>query len=156
MSTFGGIRGLAQSVIRSSASSGLSANDTLDALKAAGLGYRRTNFLADYRMYTSALVKKDRIKYVRKDYRPSAELFTETYGIQRTKYRYQIDVDVFNKTTGEPFVMSTNVSSDVQLTIGEAEAEAMLGVSSSLDASKFDITGYHLAGAFHRADTLWD
>ena len=156
MGVFGGIRGLAQSFIRSSAYRGLSANETLDALKSSGLGYRRTNFLADYRVYSSALEKSDRIKYVRKDYRPTKDLYTETFGIQRTRYRYQVDIDVKVRATGDTFVMSTNVSSDSQLSVGEAEAEALRSVSIDLDRSKFDITGYHPAAAFHKSGETWD
>jgi hypothetical protein len=156
MATFKGIRGVAQAFVRSAAQKRLGADYTLRALREAGMGYRRTDFLRDYREYAEIPAKAERIKYVRHDYRPSRDLFVETVGKQRTTFRYQVEVDVFKPETGETFTMTTNVASDVQLTIGQATSEGIDALTPAIDKSQFEIPGYRVTGAFHKEGEFWD
>ena len=157
MATFGGIRGLAQAFLRSAAEKGLSFADAFNAMREGGLStYRRTDMLKDYRQFLGIPDKADVLKYVRRDYRPSRDLYTVATGYQRANFRYQVDIDVYNRTTGESFPMSTNISSDVQLTRGDIEAAGLDAVKGSLDRSQLDVRGYKLFGAFAKGDTTWD
>lgn len=156
MAIFGGIRGLAQSFMRSAVASGWGANRTLETLREMGYGYRRTEFLADYRMYTGAHERRELFKFIRKGYYPSLDLYTETTGIQRTAFRYQVDVDVLKPQTGDRFTLSTNIASDRQMSMAEIEREALKGVGPSMDRSEFSITGYKTVGAYHKAGEMWD
>lgn len=52
--TFTPTRARAQPYVNSLAAEGISTNEALDMLRGAGIGYRRTDFLADYRYYRGA------------------------------------------------------------------------------------------------------
>lgn len=155
MTTFGGVRGVAQSFIRSAVARGLSSADTLRALTAEGLTYRRTSMLADFREWAQVPAKADRVKAVRHGYRPSRDLFVETTGKQLRPFRYQIGVDVYNPETKERFHFVTNVGSEHQLTMRQALDEALEPIKHSTEAYKSEITGYHVEAAFHREGLEW-
>lgn len=156
MVIFGGIRGLAQVFIRSSVRLGMTAADTIRALETAGLTYRRTQMLADFREWAQVPAKADVIRYVRHDYRPSTGLYVETTGKQLRAFRYQVGVDIYNPETGDRLHMVTNVTSERQMTVGEVMDEALEPVKRSTEAYKSEITGYHLEAAFHREGEYWD
>ncbi|KKM70564.1 hypothetical protein LCGC14_1439430 [marine sediment metagenome] len=155
MTTFGGVRGLAQVFIRSAVSRGLSSAATIRTLTTEGLTYRRTEMLADFREWAQVPAKADRIKAVRHDYRPSRDLFIETTGKQLRPFRYQIGVDVYNPETKERFHFVTNVGSERQLTIGEILDEALEPIKRSTEAYKSEITGYHVEAGFHQEGMEW-
>lgn len=154
--TFGGIRGLSQSFIRSAVARGLSSAETIRALTAEGMTYRRTSMLADWREWSQVPAKADRIKAVRHDYRPSRELYIETTGKQLRPFRYQVGVDIYNPETKERLHMVTNVGSERQLTPREILDEAVEPIKASTEAYKSEITGYHVEAAFHQAGMEWD
>jgi hypothetical protein len=156
MTMFGGVRGLSQTFLRSAVTKGLSAAAAIRTLAAEGLTYRRTDMLADFREWAQVPVKADRIKNVRKDYRPSRELFVETTGKQLRAFRYQVRVNVYNPETREKFEFTTNVTSAKQMTMAEAEAEALEPIKRSTEAYKSEITGYTVEAAFHKEGEFWD
>ena len=100
MSTFGGVRGLAQTFLKGAASRGLSANATLAMLRDAGLGYRRTEFLSDFRVYHQLPDVTNRLKFTPKAYVPGKDLYKDTEGIQLSRYMYQVDIEI--KKPGVP------------------------------------------------------
>jgi hypothetical protein len=153
----GGWKLLAQTFLRSAAEAGISASEAFRQMEAGGIGtYRRTDMLADYREFANIPAKANRLQYVRNDYTPSRDLFTEVSGFQRSLYRYQINFDVLKRSTGESFTMSTNVASETPLSKGEAQANGVNSIKDILDLSDMDITGYSLFGAFHKEGELWD
>jgi len=157
MAIFGGARGLAQAFLRSAAEQGMSFADTFKAIQGGGMStYRRTNMLADYRQFLGIPDKADALKYVRKDFTPSQRLYTTVTGYQHSKFRYQLNVDVFKPLTGETFTMSTNVASDVQLTPNQIQEAGIDSVRVGIDKSDFDIVGYRPFAAFAQEGVVWD
>jgi len=156
MTIIGGVRGLAQSFIRSSVTRGLTSAATIRTLTTAGLTYRRTEMLADFREWAQVPAKADAIKAVRHDYRPSRRLFIETTGKQLRAFRYQVGVDIYNPETGERLHMVTNITSERSMTVGEVLEEGLEPIKRSTEAYKSEITGYHLEAGFHREGETWD
>lgn len=157
MAVFGGARGLAQAFLRSAAEHGVKFGEVFRDMKAGGMStYRRTDMLSDYRQFQGIPDKADVLKYVRKDYTPSANLYTVTKGYQHTKFRYQLNVDIYKPLTGETFTMATNIASDVQLTPRQLEEAGIDSVRGGIDKSQFDIIGYHPYAAFAQEGVHFD
>ena len=150
-----GIRAFAQSFVKKAALEGLSANTSLGILRKVGLGYRRTDFLADFRLYKKIPKLSDALKHIRKSYRPSKGMFLQPKKWMSRKYAFTTKFKVFKPETGETFNISSRVSSDRILTRGGAERKAIQQVKEAFDRSKFEITGYSLSEAWHRAGTGW-
>lgn len=157
MAVFGGARGLAQAFLRAASEAGQSFGEVFRDMQAGGMQtYRRTDMLSDYRQFRGIPEKADLLQYVRKDYTPSAKLYTVTKGYQHTKFRYQLNVDIYKPLTGETFVMSTNIASDVQLTPRQLEEAGINSVMPGVDKSEFEITGYRPYAAFAQEGVFID
>ena len=150
-----GVRAFAQAFVKKAAIEGLSANATLDILRKVGLGYRRTDFLADFRLYKKIPKLSDTLKHIRKSYRPSKNMFLQPKKWMSRKYAFVTKFRVFKPETGETFTISSRVSSDRILTRGSAERKAIQQVKEAFDRSKFEITSYYLSEAWHRAGSSW-
>ena len=157
MAVFGGARGLVQAFLRSAAEAKIGVNEAIRQLRAAGLAtYRRTDMLADYRQFLGIPEKADKIKYTRLDYRISPENYTNITGYQRSKYRYQVNIDTHNPTTDKTFTMKTNVASETQLTRRQIEEAGLDAVKKTVDDYKDDIVKYGVVAAFHQEGEAWD
>jgi len=112
------------SFVRSAVSQGISGNETLRQLQAAGAGIRRTDFLDVYR-YASGTAKAGfEISHVRKDYFPTLSTMPESRTDIRRDYSYNVRLDLQRADTGERFTKNITVTTDKLLRIREIEAEA--------------------------------
>ncbi|MBA7569835.1 hypothetical protein ES708_11577 [subsurface metagenome] len=146
---FSKARNMAQSFLRSGGREGLSAQSVLNTLRETGLGYRRTDFLSDYRNYLRIPSQSEIMKYIGHDKRMADYNYIELPRFQKSAYAYVVDVKVRDPATGREFDMRTTVSSDTALTRGEANEAGVEGVMPSLDFSKFDVIGYDWENAYH-------
>lgn len=157
MAVYRGARGLAQAFLRAAAERKIGVNEAIRQLQAGGLPtYRRTDMLRDYRQFLGIAEKADRIKYTRLDYRISPENYTEVTGYQRSRYRYQVNIETHNPVTGKTFTLKTNVSSDTQLTRRQIEESGLGAVKDIVSEYKDDIVKYNVVAAFHREGEFWD
>lgn len=143
-------------MIRSLAIEQTGAIATLRRIQEAGLPMRKTDLLRTYREYAGIPEKEERIKYVRKDYRPSRDFYTEPEGFMSRRYRYRIKYETMDKRTGEIAEYYTSVIDDKPMSIYRAEQEAMLAIRRSLDLSPIDLLRVSLAVAEHRKGDEWD
>ncbi|GAI93252.1 unnamed protein product, partial [marine sediment metagenome] len=118
--------------------------------------YRKTEFGYDYRSFVSAYEKGDRLKYVRKDYKPSSGLFSEARVGMKKTYKYNVKSTFVDKTTrGEVSVRNSFVSSDRQLTRGEIEGIVRDRVSDIAEDYDAEVVAV-LTEAWHREGDFWD
>jgi len=148
-------RSMAQSFLRAGGKEGIGSNAILSTIRDAGLGYRRTDFLKDYRNYQRIPSQSEIMKYVGGDKRLAEFNYIELPRFQKGNYAYVIDVKVLNPATGDVFDMRTTVSSDNALTRRQATEAGVDAVIPSIDASKFDILGYDWENAYHLIGTEW-
>jgi hypothetical protein len=113
-------------LIKSAAIRGDSANSTLAALKEMGLGMQRSTFLNTYREYAGIPKKENAIQYTPKKYYISPENHTLAEGFISDSFRYTIRYDTINPTTGESFTRYTRLLSPNRLTFGAIMDEAAL------------------------------
>lgn len=102
---------------------GLSATRFIRDMRSAGLGYRRTDMLADWRSVNALEAKKDALKYVRKDRYPTEKVMASVTWALSKEYMYVVKVQSVIKV-GEPVTeRNVNIMSDVPMTPAMIEAE---------------------------------
>jgi hypothetical protein len=101
---------------------GVSASKWIADMRAKGLGYRRTQMLADYREVLTIEKKEGLARFVRKGYIPSertAEL--RVYGI-KGEYLYKVQYESRLRPFVEKYPPFVNIVSDTPMTVEEIEA----------------------------------
>jgi len=119
----GQIRAAAQLLIRAAAASKLSAAETIRQLKDKGLSYRRTDMLGDWRSASNVEAKTGLLKYVRKDYVPSARVIADVTWQTSREFMYKVRVET-RLRPGEPLETKfVNIMADRPMTPRELETE---------------------------------
>lgn len=116
-------RGLARNYLGGFLTQGYSANQTLRTLQDLGVGYRRTDFLADWREVAGKEAQKDVYKYLRKDLKPSVTSLVSTSESLSGEYAYFFKVKGIDRMTGESVEKDWRVSTDSLITREEAESD---------------------------------
>ena len=120
------IRFFARQAMPRALAEGLSVNRFIGIIKETyGKAYRRTTLLKDWREMAGLPEKEERLKYVRKEYRPDPASITPTLGAQQRKYVYTFQVTGMDTITGQEITQTMSVASDTLLTRAEAEEQAL-------------------------------
>lgn len=148
----GSVRSQAQPFLSKLASQGLAANEALRQLKESGMGYRRTDFLADYRKATGAEKVKDYAKHIRKDYYPTSAVITMTELNLKRKYHNYVGYNVFDKETEEVLNQTLIIASDNPLTVRTIEEKALDIIADKLDGYGMSLLKLNYVGTRERID----
>jgi len=120
---FGQIRAAAQLLIRAAASQKLSAAETIRQLTDKGLTYRRTDMLADWRSAGNIEAKTGLLRFVRKDYVPSARVIADVTWQTSREFMYKVRVETRIRP-GEPLETKfVNIMADTPMTPRQLETE---------------------------------
>ena len=103
--------------IRGAAAQKYGATRLYQELVAGGRAYRYQDYLSDYRSYTTAYERGQKLKYVRRDYKPTSALFSETRVGMRKTFKYNTSTVFYDKSGHVYSTRNSFVSSDVQLTM---------------------------------------
>lgn len=126
---------------------GLSANETLRTLSAAGMGIRRSNLLTIARVIRAGFETANTIRGLKGGEFPSPTLFTPaTYPTQR-RYSFQYSVSGINEQTGENVVRYVTITSDRLLTLDELNGAAEFAVNSNPEAYGIMVSDVNLETA---------
>ncbi len=119
-------RNLVHLKMKSAQRKGTSASKFISQMREAGLSYRRQDMLSDWRDVGDIEAKEGRMRYVRKDYRPTKEIAQVRLWDKMSK-EYMIKVQVWSQVRpGEPLTERfVNVMSDKPLTPHEVEQAVM-------------------------------
>lgn len=96
-------RNLARNLFPGFFERGLSANKALEELKSMGLGYRRTDFLADFRAGNVDYKQETAIRYVSPENYPSERILEPKYFGVPDKYSLKFEYSGVDPNTGETF-----------------------------------------------------
>jgi len=118
------IRGLSRRFIPEMLKAGMSATAGLKLLRSEGMGYRRTDFLADFRDFTGVAMKRDPLRAIPKKYRPTEATIQRVEYKQTRKFYYNYKLEGYDIITQEQTETFITVASDNIMTMEEAEAEA--------------------------------
>ena len=117
-------RGLARRFIPEMLRLGMSATSGLNLLRAEGMGYRRTDFLRDFREFAGTERKRDPLRAIPKKYRPTEATIERTDFEQAKKFHYNYKVEGYDLVTQDSIEDFITVATDDIITMEEAEREA--------------------------------
>ena len=103
---------------------GMSATAGYNLLYDEGMGYRKTDFLKDFRDFSGLAMKRDPLRAIPKKYRPTEATIQRVDIKQTRKFYYNYKVEGVNLYTNKMEDTWITVASDDILTMEEAEAEA--------------------------------
>ena len=102
---------------------GLSASSFISDMKSAGLSYRRTTMLSDWRTVNEIEKKEGTLRYIRKDRYSTTETMASVSWGTSQEYMYKVRVESTLKA-GEPVTERfVNIMSDVPMTPEMIESE---------------------------------
>ena len=132
-------RNLARNLFKGFWERGLSANKALDELRASGLGYRRTEFLTDYRQDKTGYDLASSIRYVNVDKVPSESKLEGLYHGVPDKYSFVFKASGVDATTGEDREQYFFYHRDTIDTRGNMEQEASDWFDEQSDRYGFEV-----------------
>jgi len=118
------MRGIARRFIPDMLQKGWTTGGGLSYLKKKGLGYRKQDFLADWRQFSGQERKRDPLKSVPKKYKPTWSTIQMSETMQAAKLHYSYRIEGFDTFTGKPTTEWITVATDQVLTMQQAEEEA--------------------------------
>ncbi len=121
MPTFSPFRGIGRTYLSSLVEKGFSANKSLNLLKAAGLSYRRQDFLRDFKEWRRLGELKETFKYIPKSRKPTLGTITRTAESLTKEYSYIFEVKGKDSLTGRDKVIHWRHATDDLITLQEAE-----------------------------------
>jgi len=116
-------RGMAQAYLEPMFKEGYSTTDALNSLQDWGIGYRRTDFLADWRRIAGRPAREDLMKYVPKKYMPPSHLIESTPEYLSKQFRVDFTVRGHDILTGEDIDTGYSLAKDSLTSIEELEKE---------------------------------
>jgi len=120
MSRFGAARVIVRGLIPDLYATYQSANKALEFLRSINLGYRKKDFLADWREILGLKAKEEVWKYIRKEYKPSVDLFIKSEQKLYQPFVYIGKIEYLD-TEGVLREMTISHGEDELITIQEAE-----------------------------------
>jgi hypothetical protein len=145
-------RAKAQPFLEGMAARGISANEALRTLREMGLGYRRTDFLADYRTYTGREKAKNVAKYIRKDRYPTQATMVADVRNLKDKYQSHVVYSYIDRRTGEEKTDYLFIGSEKPMMVGEIESVARDVLSNYADTYGVELTGLRYNYTRYRVD----
>jgi hypothetical protein len=140
--------------IHSFVSKGLSANEALSSLIAAGQGIRRQDFLHAYEYVSGTQKAGFTISNVRKDYFPTANTMPESLTNIRRNFSYNVRLNLKSHDTGDVFEKNITVTSDKSMRISDIEQEArdaFYSPDADREDTNVEISGVTIVEARRRA-----
>lgn len=131
--------------------SGLSASRFITNMRNAGLGYRRTDMLSDWREQSDIKVKDGLLKFVRKDRYPTGVVIASIKKDVKWEVMYKVKVHSVVRI-GEPITERfVNITSDVPMTPAMIEAEVLERWGEWENYEAETLTGLQVWSAYKRA-----
>ena len=104
---------------------GLSAGRFITSMREVGLGYRRSDMLADWRSVNQLEKKEGLLRFVRKDYFPTAKTIATVDWRTSKEFMYKVKVSTRLRPDEPILDRFVNIMSDVPMTPEMVEAELL-------------------------------
>ena len=120
------LRSQARILLPSFVAEGLTTTAALKQLKVMGLGYRRKEFLSDYRFFRGVEKSKDVFKYIRKNLYPSKDSYVSGKVYGGRQYQYTVKLEGFDNEGNWQSDNYVTLTSDGNRRIQDIEEDAKL------------------------------
>uniref|UniRef100_A0A6H1ZNM1 Uncharacterized protein n=1 Tax=viral metagenome TaxID=1070528 RepID=A0A6H1ZNM1_9ZZZZ len=147
-------RGMAQSFLEPMFKEGYTSTQALGALIDWGIGYRRTDFLDDWRRISGRPAREDLMKYVPKKYRPPSNLIETTPEYLSRQFRCDFTVRGSDVLTGEDIDTGYSLARDELTDIRDLESEMWSALAAEPDEYQVNIDELFLRGVKTRMPPL--
>ncbi len=151
--TSGAIRELARNLFPGFYDRGISANEALRELRDAGLGYRRQDFLSDFRQGASLFDQETKVRFVGLDRLPSEGILVEQYHHVPDRYSFVFKASGVDLETGERDNRYFFYHRNSLTTRGEMEQDAQEWFASKSDSYGFELDGIQISEGY--INPLW-
>ena len=137
-----------------------SANQALQLLRSFGLGYRRKDFLDDWRNVKGEVKAANTAKFTPRKYAPSLDLMGQETHFTNKAYHYRVEVFYIDEETGGLTSRYVTVTTDWRITINQALDMAMDYVQEEFDTSQGyeevhgTVTGSNFLGATYDPELI--
>lgn len=148
--TTGQVRSEVIGRMREAVKEGLSASKFISTMRERGLSYRRTDMLSDWRSVGNTEKKTGLLRYVRKDFKPSPDLYAEVSWDLKREYMFKVSVYTRTRPGEKPKQRFINVMSDRTLTPGEVEQEVLTRWAGWYPDSREEIVTAGVETAFRK------
>ena len=118
------VRGIARRFIPAMLKQGLSQAAGLRMLQGQALGYRKTDFLKDWRQFAGTERKRDPLQSIPKKLRPTESTIERAEYEQSKKFHYVYDVKGYDTVLQKDVTDTITVASDDIISMEEALEEA--------------------------------
>lgn len=142
------VRNLARNLFPGFYERGISANQALSELRQSGLGYRRRDFLNDFRIGESSFDQASKVKYVGEEKTPSEGILEPLYHGVPDKYSFVYKATGTDLNTNEPderYFFMHRQSIDTR---GNMEEEASSWYSDHEDQYQFSVDNVQLVEGY--------
>lgn len=129
---------------------GVSASAWIREMREAGISYRRTDMLADYRQTLELEKKEGLARFVRKGYIPSERSAELKEWAMSKEYMYKVQTESRLRPDEPVTTRFVNIMSDTPLTIEEIESQVESSWQQWERYSAEEITGLQVWSAVHR------
>lgn len=147
------IRGLARGLFAGFYEKGLSANKALEVLKSEGLGYRRQDFLNDFRVGLGRYEQAIKVRFVNRDAVPSEGILESQYHGTPDRYSFVFKASGYDPVSGEERDLYFFMHRGSIDTRGNMESEASDWLSEQPDAYPLEIESVNLLEGY--INPLW-
>lgn len=137
----------AQSFLRAAAEKAVPVTQVVKLLRTAGISYRYTDMLANYRTYAKLPAVRDAYKYIPKIYRLPKDMFGLNHGFQSKKFLYEGVFKLKDTVTGQLFTKPARLSSDYWLTPNRIADGAELISKEGFENYNWEIEEFEITGA---------
>ena len=117
-------RWIARQIIPDMLKMGLTRAAGMRVLQGEGVGVRKQDFLDDWREKAGLELKRDPLRAIPKQGKPTERTIERTTAVQRKKFNYNYDITGYDPILGKDIEDYITVASDDLISMEEAEEEA--------------------------------
>jgi len=146
---------LGQVFVRSFVKAGIPKTRTFGTLLRYGMNYGRVKIYADYDRYKKMYKSLEAVSKLAPREKVPKKLYTEMERQVRKNYRWETEITLENKKTGQIFTKSMSVGDYQNRSVNYIQQKAISQTQDYYTRANYDVIGIELQAAWHKEGALW-